>query len=95
MLLEKLGYTNQYLYLSHLFIGINLGVFGSSNINSMKEDDKEEDDKEHQRQVKEKEEVEKCLLEKSQAEHLLRQEDEQCQEREAPQDNRNMQALKN
>ena len=69
------------MYLSHLFIGINLGVFGFSNIDSMEEDDKEEDDKEHQHQVKEKEEVEKRLLEKSQAEHLMHQEDKRRQER--------------
>jgi hypothetical protein len=52
----------------------------------MEEDDKEDDDKGHQHQVKEKEEVEKHLLKKSQAEHLLHQEDKRRQEREAPQD---------
>ena len=61
-------------------------MFGSSDIDSMEEDDKEDDDKGHQHQVKEKEEVENHLLKKSQAEHLLRQEDKRCQEREAPQD---------
>jgi hypothetical protein len=52
----------------------------------MEEDYKEEDNKEHQRQVKEKEEAGKHLLKKSQAEHLMHQEDEWHQEREAPQD---------
>jgi hypothetical protein len=59
---RKVAINYQYLYPSHLFVGINSGMFGSNNIDSMEEEDKEEDDKEHQRQVKEKEEAEKHLL---------------------------------